>query len=84
MFRTDNCHCKLLQIAEYFIQVLQRKTEEAAMATKKLKELLEARKASSRDASGMTCLINNNTFKFLKLRRQKVFILVIGMPYFML
>ncbi|AES59395.1 putative plus-end-directed kinesin ATPase [Medicago truncatula] len=31
--------------------VLQRKTEEAAMATKKLKELLEARKSSNRDAS---------------------------------
>ncbi|XP_073223256.1 kinesin-like protein KIN-4A isoform X2 [Cicer arietinum] len=31
--------------------VLQRKTEEAAMATKKLKELLEARKSSSRDTS---------------------------------
>ncbi|KAG9138577.1 hypothetical protein Leryth_012919 [Lithospermum erythrorhizon] len=31
--------------------VLQRKTEEAAMATKRLKELLEARKPSSRDNS---------------------------------
>ncbi|KAK7383166.1 hypothetical protein VNO78_28838 [Psophocarpus tetragonolobus] len=31
--------------------VLQRKTEEAAMATKRLKELLEARKSSSRDTS---------------------------------
>ncbi|KAL1345041.1 hypothetical protein HN51_053078 [Arachis hypogaea] len=31
--------------------VLQRKTEEAAMATKRLKELLEARKVSSRDTS---------------------------------
>ncbi|KAF3446621.1 hypothetical protein FNV43_RR11801 [Rhamnella rubrinervis] len=31
--------------------VLQRKTEEAAMATKRLKELLEARKASARDNS---------------------------------
>ncbi|WJX09492.1 Kinesin-like protein KIN-4A, variant 2 [Trifolium repens] len=31
--------------------VLQRKTEEAAMATKKLKELLEARKSSNRDTS---------------------------------
>lgn len=33
-------------------QVLQRKTEEAAMATKRLKELLEARKSSARDNSG--------------------------------
>ncbi|XP_061355548.1 kinesin-like protein KIN-4A [Gastrolobium bilobum] len=31
--------------------VLQRKTEEAAMATKRLKELLEARKSSNRDTS---------------------------------
>ncbi|KAJ7958190.1 Kinesin-like protein [Quillaja saponaria] len=34
--------------------VLQRKTEEAAMATKRLKELLEARKSSTRDTSGIT------------------------------
>ncbi|XP_020234162.1 kinesin-like protein KIN-4A isoform X2 [Cajanus cajan] len=34
--------------------VLQRKTEEAAMATKRLKELLEARKSSSRDTSVAT------------------------------
>ncbi|XP_054797940.1 kinesin-like protein KIN-4A isoform X1 [Prosopis cineraria] len=33
--------------------VLQRKTEEAAMATKRLKELLEARKSSSRDTSSI-------------------------------
>ncbi|KAF2597432.1 hypothetical protein F2Q68_00011918 [Brassica cretica] len=33
---------------------LQRKTEEAAMATKRLKELLEARKSSPRDHSGGT------------------------------
>ncbi|XP_051150955.1 kinesin-like protein KIN-4A isoform X2 [Andrographis paniculata] len=32
--------------------VLQRKTEEAAMATKRLKELLEARKSSTRENSG--------------------------------
>ncbi|KAL8464405.1 hypothetical protein ACS0TY_034074 [Phlomoides rotata] len=32
--------------------VLQRKTEEAAMATKRLKELLEARKSSGRENSG--------------------------------
>lgn len=34
-------------------QVLQRKTEEAAMATKRLKELLEARKSSGRENSGL-------------------------------
>ncbi|KAL6317774.1 hypothetical protein AAG906_030528 [Vitis piasezkii] len=34
--------------------VLQRKTEEAAMATKRLKELLEARKSSARENSGIT------------------------------
>lgn len=33
-------------------QVLQRKTEEAAVATKRLKELLEARKSSARENSG--------------------------------
>jgi hypothetical protein len=33
-------------------QVLQRKTEEASMATKRLKELLESRKASSRETFG--------------------------------
>ncbi|KAL0360918.1 UNVERIFIED_CONTAM: Kinesin-like protein KIN-4A [Sesamum radiatum] len=33
------------------LQVLQRKTEEAAMATKRLKELLEARKTSARENS---------------------------------
>ncbi|KAG4943633.1 hypothetical protein JHK85_048279 [Glycine max] len=36
--------------------VLQRKTEEATMATKRLKELLEARKSSPRDNSGRTRL----------------------------
>ncbi|RWW24028.1 hypothetical protein GW17_00011704 [Ensete ventricosum] len=36
--------------------VLQRKTEEAAMATKKLKELLETQKSSARDNSGMLLL----------------------------
>lgn len=34
------------------IKVLQRKTEEASMATRRLKELLEAKKASSREVSG--------------------------------
>ncbi|XP_044475229.1 kinesin-like protein KIN-4A [Mangifera indica] len=34
--------------------VLQRKTEEAAMATKRLKELLESRKSSARDNSAIT------------------------------
>ncbi|KAL1817747.1 kinesin-like protein KIN-4A [Daucus carota subsp. sativus] len=34
--------------------VLQRKTEEAAMATKRLKELLEARKSSTRDTSAIS------------------------------
>ncbi|KAJ8772897.1 hypothetical protein K2173_028074 [Erythroxylum novogranatense] len=34
--------------------VLHRKTEEAAMATKRLKELLEARKSSLRDNSGIS------------------------------
>lgn len=64
----NTCHNKLLNlITEYFLQVLQRKTEEAAMATKKLKELLEARKSSSRDTSGMICLVDN---KFFRLRQE--------------
>ncbi|KAA8528360.1 hypothetical protein F0562_035715 [Nyssa sinensis] len=43
---------KLLALNQRQKMVLQRKTEEAAMATKRLKELLESRKASSRDTSG--------------------------------
>ncbi|KAJ0253009.1 Kinesin-like protein KIN-4A [Hirschfeldia incana] len=40
--------------------VLQRKTEEAAMATKRLKELLEARKSSPREHSGGTNGLGTN------------------------
>ncbi|PKA52667.1 Kinesin-like protein FLA10 [Apostasia shenzhenica] len=43
---------KLLALSQRQKMVLQRKTEEAAMATKRLKELLEAKKASSREALG--------------------------------
>ncbi|XVE55606.1 hypothetical protein DITRI_Ditri03aG0172400 [Diplodiscus trichospermus] len=43
---------KLLALNQRQKMVLQRKTEEAAMATKRLKEVLESRKASSREASG--------------------------------
>ncbi|KDP41481.1 hypothetical protein JCGZ_15888 [Jatropha curcas] len=43
---------KLLALNQRQKMVLQRKTEEAATATKRLKELLESRKASSRDSSG--------------------------------
>ncbi|KAL5777374.1 hypothetical protein ACOSP7_010300 [Xanthoceras sorbifolium] len=42
---------KLLALNQRQKMVLQRKTEEASMATKRLKELLESRKASSRDTS---------------------------------
>ncbi|GMI77262.1 hypothetical protein like AT5G60930 [Hibiscus trionum] len=42
---------KLLAMNQRQKMVLQRKTEEAAMATKRLKEVLESRKASSREAS---------------------------------
>ncbi|XP_062097683.1 kinesin-like protein KIN-4C isoform X2 [Humulus lupulus] len=42
---------KLLALNQRQKMVLQRKTEEASMATKRLKELLEARKASSRAGS---------------------------------
>jgi len=44
----------------WLIKVLQRKTEEATMATKRLKELLEAKKASSREMFG-----KENKYKFL-------------------
>ncbi|XP_077216302.1 P-loop containing nucleoside triphosphate hydrolases superfamily protein [Tasmannia lanceolata] len=44
---------KLLALNQRQKMVLQRKTEEASMATKRLKELLEARKASSRETSGI-------------------------------
>ncbi|XP_021759754.1 kinesin-like protein KIN-4C [Chenopodium quinoa] len=43
---------KLLALNQRQKMVLQRKTEEASMATKRLKELLESRKAASRDSSG--------------------------------
>ncbi|KAI6687884.1 hypothetical protein NL676_024712 [Syzygium grande] len=43
---------KLLALNQKQKMVLQRKTEEASMATKRLKELLESRKASSRETSG--------------------------------
>ncbi|PKU64923.1 kinesin-like protein KIN-4C [Dendrobium catenatum] len=44
---------KLLALNQRQKMVLQRKTEEASMATKRLKELLEAKKASSRESSGI-------------------------------
>ncbi|KAK1275699.1 Kinesin-like protein FLA10 [Acorus gramineus] len=43
---------KLLALNQRQKMVLQRKTEEASMASKRLKEVLEARKASSRDTPG--------------------------------
>ncbi|WCJ42628.1 Kinesin-like protein KIN-4C [Euphorbia peplus] len=43
---------KLLALNQRQKMVLQRKTEEATMATKRLKELLESRKVSSRETSG--------------------------------
>ncbi|KAK6940261.1 Kinesin motor domain [Dillenia turbinata] len=42
---------KLLALNQRQKMVLQRKTEEASLATKRLKELLEARKVSSRESS---------------------------------
>ncbi|KAL5753019.1 hypothetical protein ACOSP7_023194 [Xanthoceras sorbifolium] len=49
--RNDYERHKLEALNQRQKMVLQRKTEEAAMATKRLKELLEARKSSSRDNS---------------------------------
>ncbi|XP_047329146.1 kinesin-like protein KIN-4C [Impatiens glandulifera] len=43
---------KLLALNQRQKMVLERKTQEAAMASKRLKELLESRKSSSRETSG--------------------------------
>ncbi|KAL2317622.1 hypothetical protein Fmac_031498 [Flemingia macrophylla] len=43
---------KLLALNQRQKMVLQRKTEEASLATKRLKELLESRKTSSRETTG--------------------------------
>ncbi|XP_062164836.1 kinesin-like protein KIN-4C [Alnus glutinosa] len=43
---------KLLALNQRQKMVLQRKTEEASLATKRLKELLESKKCSSRETSG--------------------------------
>ncbi|KAK7301105.1 hypothetical protein RJT34_11965 [Clitoria ternatea] len=43
---------KLLALNQRQKMVLQRKTEEASLATKRLKEVLESRKASSRETTG--------------------------------
>jgi len=57
------------------LQVLQRKTEEASLATKRLKELLESRKTSSRESMtseiycatqlSLFCVLVNNWQFFL-------------------
>ncbi|CAL5204590.1 unnamed protein product [Lathyrus oleraceus] len=44
---------KLLALNQRQKMVLQRKSEEASMATKRLKELLESRRASSRETMGV-------------------------------
>ncbi|EOA25837.1 hypothetical protein CARUB_v10019228mg [Capsella rubella] len=49
--KTEHERLKLEALNRRQKMVLQRKTEEAAMATKRLKELLEARKSSPRDIS---------------------------------
>ncbi|OVA19021.1 Kinesin [Macleaya cordata] len=50
--RNEHERHKLQALNQRQKMVLQRKTEEAAMATKRLKELLEARKSSARDSTG--------------------------------
>ncbi|KAH7849370.1 hypothetical protein Vadar_016870 [Vaccinium darrowii] len=50
--RTEYEMHKLLALNQRQKMVMQRKTEEASMATKRLKELLDSRKASSRETSG--------------------------------
>ncbi|XP_050213433.1 kinesin-like protein KIN-4C [Mercurialis annua] len=51
---------KLLALNEKQKLVLQRKTEEASMATKRLKDLLESRKASSHRTSGQDAKSSQN------------------------
>ncbi|KAL6995204.1 Kinesin-like protein KIN-4C [Sarracenia purpurea var. burkii] len=50
--KNENKLQKLLDLNQKKVKVLQQKAEEAAMATKRLKELLESRKAFSRETSG--------------------------------
>ncbi|KAG4140446.1 hypothetical protein ERO13_D06G019027v2 [Gossypium hirsutum] len=54
---------KLQAINQRQKMVLQRKTEEAAMATKRLKELLKARKSSAQDNSGMLLQTNDKALQ---------------------
>ncbi|TYG63364.1 hypothetical protein ES288_D06G023700v1 [Gossypium darwinii] len=54
---------KLQAINQRQKMVLQRKTEEAAMATKRLKELLKARKSSAQDNSGMLLQTNEKALQ---------------------
>ncbi|KAI4321438.1 hypothetical protein MLD38_034819 [Melastoma candidum] len=54
---------KLLALNQRQKMVLQRKTEEASMATKRLKDLLESRKASARETGGA----NGNSLGLLAL-----------------
>lgn len=60
--KKENSDVKLRKKKKMHSQVLQRKTEEAAMATKRLKELLEARKSSPREHSGV---VNNSTLQMI-------------------
>ncbi|XP_012450635.1 kinesin-like protein KIN-4A [Gossypium raimondii] len=54
---------KLQAINQRQKMFLQRKTEEAAMATKRLKELLKARKSSAQDNSGMLLQTNEKALQ---------------------
>lgn len=65
--KTDARFNAFVSINVYIFQVLQRKTEEAAMATKRLKELLEARKTSSRETSGLIFLYRQTMLIFINL-----------------
>ncbi|KAF8377384.1 hypothetical protein HHK36_030761 [Tetracentron sinense] len=62
---------KLLSLNQRQKMVLQRKTEEASLATKRLKELLESRKASSRETFGMsfTALFNSSLLGMIIILR---------------
>ncbi|KAG0480048.1 hypothetical protein HPP92_010906 [Vanilla planifolia] len=69
---------KLLALNHRQKMVLQRKTEEAAMAMKRLKELLEAKKSLSREVSEEVLRVIFNVMEKVKEKREKVLMKTFG------
>lgn len=64
--KSENLTCQIIINSTYSLcQVLQRKSEEAAMATKRLKEVLDSRKASSRMPYGIEFVKIHSLCRFL-------------------